>query len=62
MVSTDISGEPILILGLGDVRILISMVDKSDTDGQDRVMQKITRFLNSPECLLWESKRDEETE
>ena len=62
MVSTDISGEPILILGLRDVRILLSMVDMSGDDEQDRVMQHITRFLNSPECLLWESKRDEETE
>lgn len=56
MPSTDISGKPILILGLGDVIILESLLDKPVTLDQDRLKRRITNFLNDSESVKWEQK------
>lgn len=56
MTSTDISGEPILILGLRDVKILLSLLALTETSDQDRVMDRIVQFINDPQCIEWEKK------
>lgn len=57
MTSTDISGEPILILGLADVKILLSLLALTETSDQDRIMNRIVQFINDPQCIEWEKKR-----
>lgn len=58
MPSTDLCGEPILILSLGNVKILKSLLDDPVTSDQDRLIRKITVFLNEPQCLEWERKHE----
>lgn len=56
MPSTDISGQPILILVLLDVIILESLLDKPATPDQDRLKRRITNFLDDPESVKWEQE------
>lgn len=61
MVSNDFSGAPILIFGIAEVRILEKWMKGLDTESnsnENRVMEKISRFLNDPECLEWERQSD----
>lgn len=60
MASTDISGIPILIISLIDVKTLMEMLDRPETSSQDELYQKIIKFLNDPDCINWERKRDDE--
>ena len=60
MASTDISGEPILILGLVDVKILMGLLAQAETPEQDKVMGHIVQFINDPQCIEWENKRVED--
>lgn len=60
MTSTDISGEPILILGLADVKILFGLLAPTETPDQDKVMDRIVQFINDPNVLEWEKKRVED--
>jgi hypothetical protein len=56
MVSTDIDGEPILILSLRDVKIIHGMLDSPETPDQDRVKTRILEFINDKACLEWEKR------
>ena len=56
MVSRDITGEPILVFSLKDVKVLMEILDRAETPEQDRVMKKIIDFINNPDCLKWEAK------
>ena len=58
MVSKDISGEPILILGIADVKILHAILDLPETNDQTRVVTKVLAFINDPECLAWKQHED----
>lgn len=60
MVSIDISGEPILMLGLADVKILFGLLAPTETPDQDKVMDRIVQFINDPQCIEWENKRVED--
>ena len=60
MASTDISGEPILILGLKDVKILFGLLAPTETPDQNKVMGRILQFINDPQCIEWEKKRVED--
>ena len=59
MASTDIGGEPILILSLSQVISLMGMLDLPDGSDQDSVYRKIVNFRNDPDCIEWEKKRGE---
>ncbi len=60
MASTDISGEPVLIIGLADVKILFGLLSPTETPEQDKVMDRIVQFINDPQCIEWEKRRVED--
>lgn len=59
-VSTDITGEPILILGLADMKILHGLLDLPSTPEQDKVVNRVLQFINDPACLEWELRKNDE--
>lgn len=62
MASTDINGEPVLILRIDDIQILEKMLDIASTPNQSKVIRKITDFLNDPQCTEWIENHDKRTD
>jgi hypothetical protein len=61
MASIDIGGEPFLALSLTQVKTLMQLLDYPENSDQSKVMSRIVQFINDPNCLEWERRKNDKT-